>query len=151
MICEEIFKTPSLSFHKSQEAEILREDSPPPPVTCHVLCVTCHMSPLFFFVLFSFFSSFFRQIGEASCWRICYQLGLPSLGYIYLLGKDKRVFSSSPIYPYCCNHLLLIYPSDISFIYARLNIFLEKYKVLLSFYRFDRTNSFSLFPPQIQR
>ena len=46
------------------------------PVTCHVspaMChmshVTCHLSDATFF--------FFRQSGEASHWRVCYQWGYP--------------------------------------------------------------------------
>ena len=35
-------------------------------VTCHMSPVTCH-------------NYFFRQIGEAYQWRVCYQLGLPRL------------------------------------------------------------------------
>ena len=56
--------------HKQEElgAEILRESSPPPNLSC----VMCHMSHVFF--LF-----FFLQSGEACRWRVCYQRCLPRL------------------------------------------------------------------------
>ena len=42
-------------------------------VTCHMSHVTCHMSRF----IYLFF--FFRKIGEAYRWRVCYQRGLPRL------------------------------------------------------------------------
>ena len=39
-------------------------------VICHILNVTCHMSHVNFF---------FLQSGEAYCWRVCFQRGLPRL------------------------------------------------------------------------
>ena len=37
-----IFNTLSFLSHQNQRADILRECSPPPCVTCHMSCVTCH-------------------------------------------------------------------------------------------------------------
>ena len=46
-------------------------------VTCHVSHVMCNMAQLYIY----FFPLFFWQIGEAFWWRVCYQWGLPRLGY----------------------------------------------------------------------
>ena len=45
-----------------------------PPMTCHVSCVTCHISHVIFLL----------QIGAASRWRVCYQQGLPRLVFLVL-------------------------------------------------------------------
>ena len=57
----QIFKTPSLPNHMSQEPEVLRESAPPSMchmsrVTCHMSCVTCHVSHVAcIFCLFCFY------------------------------------------------------------------------------------------------
>ena len=47
-------------------------------VTCHMSPVACHMS-LVGFLFYFFLLLFFRQSGEASQRRVCYQRGLPRL------------------------------------------------------------------------
>ena len=52
-------------------------------VTCHMLCVTCHVSHVMFPVshvtchMSHVIFFFFGQSGEAYRWRVCYQWGLP--------------------------------------------------------------------------
>ena len=55
MVCWNIFRTPSLSNHKSKGPETLSEGSPPltchmPHVPCHVSNVTCHVPCAIFHV-----------------------------------------------------------------------------------------------------
>ena len=58
ILCENIFRTPSLPNHKSYEAEIWKEGSPPPPDMCHVSCVTCQVSHVMYqyMYIYTFFS-----------------------------------------------------------------------------------------------
>ena len=58
---DNIFKTPSLPNHKPKELKVWEKVQLPPPVMCFVSCVMCHIS-----------HTLFR--GEASRWRVCYQL-----------------------------------------------------------------------------
>ena len=58
-------------------------------VRCQVSGVRCHMSCLFFYFIY-----FFRQSGEASRWRVCYQRGLTpsSLDIFIICPYLKRIF-----------------------------------------------------------
>ena len=70
---------------------------PPPCVTCCVSHVTCHM-PRFMSQVSQFF--FFQSHG-ASCWRVCYQRGLPYLvntSFQYISPKTNWPFIPLPSY-----------------------------------------------------
>ena len=63
-----MFTSPNLSHVTCQVSRVTCHVS---HVMCHVSLVTCHMSHVTLF--------FFGQSGEAYCWRVCYQRGLPRL------------------------------------------------------------------------
>ena len=76
-----IFKALSIPNSKSWVAEILRKMFTPhhvSHVTCHMLCVTCHMSGVIFF----------KQDGGVIWWRVCYQWGLPRLVLLAYTAKN---------------------------------------------------------------
>ena len=52
---------------------------------CQVSGVQCHMSHFFFF-------SFIILSGEASCWRVWYQRGLPRLVYFIITPVTNPFF-----------------------------------------------------------
>ena len=56
-------------------------------VTCHVSQVTCHVSHVMCHIFISIYiflllPLLFRKSGEARCWRVCYQRGLPCLVFM---------------------------------------------------------------------
>ena len=86
------FRESSFSSRSSNHfpAQTVRECSPNTTwhmscVICHVSYVTCHMSHVTCHMSFCLFLFFFGQSGGASCWRVCYQRGLPRLFCFYIL------------------------------------------------------------------
>ena len=83
---------------KSQGAEILRKCSPPITCTCQISCVTCLVSHVTSKVAYvtcnlNYIYIYILQSGAASCWRVCYQQGLPCL--VNRLGVAGAVLQKS--------------------------------------------------------
>ena len=73
-----IFNTLHIPNCRSWAAEILRECSP--PTMCHMSCVRCQVPGVKCFFLFLFIFIFFWS-HQANRGKVCYQRGLPRIGY----------------------------------------------------------------------
>ena len=58
-------------------------------VRYHMSRVWCHMSHFFIIIII-----FFGQSGGVSCWRVCYQRGLPRLFFMYPAGSNTYLAAS---------------------------------------------------------